>query len=89
MAEAHQGVAFNFAITHEGVHINYDTEVLSVVWQSGVRSNKKRFARFIVSIHVNALTGLSFCFLVNVCVELLLFMTFIIDHCFLFYCYLF
>lgn len=51
MAEAHQGVGFNFSITHEGVHVNYDTEVLGLVYQSGVRSYKKRFARFIVSIH--------------------------------------
>lgn len=49
MAEAHQAVAFSFAITHEGVHINYDTEVLNIVWLSGVRSYKKRFFGFLVS----------------------------------------
>lgn len=46
MAEAHSAVAFSFAITHDGVDINYDREVLHVVWQSGVRSWKKRFIRF-------------------------------------------
>lgn len=49
MAEAHQAVAFSFSVTHEGVHINYDQEVLKLVWSSGVRSYKKRFARFGVS----------------------------------------
>jgi len=47
MAEAHQAVAFSFAISHEGVHINYDTEVLNIVWLSGVRSYKKRFFGFL------------------------------------------
>ncbi|KAM7341695.1 carnitine O-palmitoyltransferase whd isoform 1-T3 [Cochliomyia hominivorax] len=45
MAEAHQAVAFSFAITHEGFDINYDQEVLNLVWNSGVRSWKKRMAR--------------------------------------------
>uniref|UniRef100_T1E1Y6 carnitine O-palmitoyltransferase n=1 Tax=Psorophora albipes TaxID=869069 RepID=T1E1Y6_9DIPT len=46
MAEAHSAVAFSFSITHEGWHLNYDREVLHLVWQSGVRSWKKRMARF-------------------------------------------
>ncbi|XP_055542351.1 carnitine O-palmitoyltransferase 1, liver isoform isoform X2 [Wyeomyia smithii] len=46
MAEAHSAVAFSFSITHEGWHLNYDREVLNLVWQSGVRSWKKRLARF-------------------------------------------
>ncbi|XP_075167500.1 carnitine O-palmitoyltransferase whd isoform X1 [Haematobia irritans] len=45
MAEAHQAVAFSFAITHEGFDINYDQEVLNLVWNSGYRSWKKRVAR--------------------------------------------
>ncbi|XP_076363442.1 carnitine O-palmitoyltransferase 1, liver isoform-like isoform X2 [Tachypleus tridentatus] len=45
MAEAHQAVAFSFTITHEGVNIDFDREVLHLVWQSGVRSFKKRIAR--------------------------------------------
>lgn len=49
MAEAHQAVAFSFAITHEGFDINYDQEVLNLVWNSGIRSWKKRLARANVS----------------------------------------
>lgn len=50
MAEAHQAVAFSFAITHEGFDINYDQEVLNLVWNSGYRSWKKRVARARVSL---------------------------------------
>ncbi|KAG4073892.1 hypothetical protein HA402_014097 [Bradysia odoriphaga] len=46
MAEAHSAVAFSFSITHDGYNINYNREVLNLVWDSGVRSWKKRIARF-------------------------------------------
>ncbi|XP_033222790.1 carnitine O-palmitoyltransferase 1, muscle isoform [Belonocnema kinseyi] len=46
MAEAHSAVAFSFAITHEGWDVNFDREVLHLVWESGIRSWKKRFFRF-------------------------------------------
>ncbi|XP_014240868.1 carnitine O-palmitoyltransferase 1, liver isoform isoform X1 [Cimex lectularius] len=46
MAEAHSAVAFSFSITHEGWDVNFDREVLHLVWASGVRSWKKRLARF-------------------------------------------
>lgn len=46
MAEAHSAVAFSFSITHEGWDVNFDREVLNLVWLSGVRSWKKRFFRF-------------------------------------------
>ncbi|XP_014215150.1 carnitine O-palmitoyltransferase 1, liver isoform isoform X2 [Copidosoma floridanum] len=46
MAEAHSAVAFSFSITHEGWDVNFDREVLNLVWQSGVRSWKKRYFRF-------------------------------------------
>ncbi|XP_054274253.1 carnitine O-palmitoyltransferase 1, muscle isoform-like isoform X1 [Macrosteles quadrilineatus] len=46
MAEAHSAVAFSFSITHEGWDVNVDREVLHLVWDSGVRSWKKRLARF-------------------------------------------
>lgn len=49
MAEAHSAVAFSFSITHEGWDVNFDREVLHLVWQSGLRSWKKRLFRF----HVN------------------------------------
>ncbi|KAL0280460.1 UNVERIFIED_CONTAM: hypothetical protein PYX00_001740 [Menopon gallinae] len=50
MAEAHSAVAFSFSITHEGWDVNFDREVLNLVWASGVRSWKKRIARFKNSI---------------------------------------
>ncbi|XP_075229002.1 carnitine O-palmitoyltransferase whd isoform X2 [Lycorma delicatula] len=46
MAEAHSAVAFSFSITHEGWDVNFDREVLHIIWASGVRSWKKRFFRF-------------------------------------------
>ncbi|KAK0083381.1 hypothetical protein PV325_008880 [Microctonus aethiopoides] len=53
MAEAHSAVAFSFSITHEGWDVNFDREVLHLVWQSGLRSWKKRLFRF----HNNLKTG--------------------------------
>ncbi|XP_017892368.1 carnitine O-palmitoyltransferase 1, liver isoform isoform X2 [Ceratina calcarata] len=47
MAEAHSAVAFSFSITHEGWDVNFDREVLHLVWESGIRSWKKRFFRFV------------------------------------------
>lgn len=57
MAEAHSAVAFSFSITHEGWDVNFDREVLHLVWQSGVRSWKKRMARFQNSIHNGVYPG--------------------------------
>lgn len=50
MAEAHSAVAFSFSITHEGWDVNFDREVLHLVWASGIRSWKKRLARFKVRL---------------------------------------
>ncbi|XP_053986791.1 carnitine O-palmitoyltransferase 1, liver isoform isoform X1 [Hylaeus volcanicus] len=47
MAEAHAAVAFSFSITHEGWDVNFDREVLNLVWKSGVRSWKKRLFKFL------------------------------------------
>lgn len=55
MAEAHQAVAFSFSITHEGWDINYDREVLNLVWESGTRSWKKRLGRLRVNFFDNFL----------------------------------
>ncbi|XP_054160156.1 carnitine O-palmitoyltransferase 1, liver isoform-like [Oppia nitens] len=46
MAEAHSAVAFSFQVTHDGLRINYDVRLLQEVWQSGVRSWRRRIARF-------------------------------------------
>ncbi|OQR77398.1 carnitine O-palmitoyltransferase 1, partial [Tropilaelaps mercedesae] len=50
MAEAHSAVAFNFAVTHEGVHIDYDRELIAILWKAGARSWRKRFFRFVNNI---------------------------------------
>ncbi|XP_060521132.1 carnitine O-palmitoyltransferase 1, liver isoform isoform X2 [Cylas formicarius] len=57
MAEAHAAVAFSFSITHEGWDVNFDREVLHLVWQSGVRSWKKRIARFMNNVHNGVYPG--------------------------------
>nr|CAG4645461.1 EOG090X04D9 [Lynceus sp. MCZ IZ 141354] len=46
MAEAHQAVAFSFAVTHEGVNVNFDLEVLRLIYRSGIRSWRKKLIRF-------------------------------------------
>ncbi|CAL1297471.1 unnamed protein product [Larinioides sclopetarius] len=46
MAEAHSAVAFSFTITHEGVNINYDHDIFYAVWQSGLRSWRRRLTKF-------------------------------------------
>lgn len=53
MAEAHSAVAFSFSITHEGWDVNFDREVLHLVWASGIRSWKKRLARFKVIYRIS------------------------------------
>lgn len=50
MAEAHLAVAFSFTITHEGVNISYNREVLHMIWKSGWRSWKKRYIRLISNL---------------------------------------
>jgi hypothetical protein len=51
MAEAHQGVAFSFAVTEEeGLHLNVSYEAIKAVLHSGVRSWRKKVSRFINSV---------------------------------------
>ena len=50
MAEAHQAVAFSFAVTHEGLDVDFDLEVLRLIFSSGIRSWRKRTTRFKVII---------------------------------------
>jgi len=42
MAEGHQAVAFSFAITHEGLDVDFDFEVLRLIFRGVVRSWRKR-----------------------------------------------
>lgn len=46
MAEAHQAVSYSELIKHEPTNKYHQLEVLMLVWQSGVRSWKKRIGRF-------------------------------------------
>ncbi|KAL7643720.1 UNVERIFIED_CONTAM: hypothetical protein RMT77_005726 [Armadillidium vulgare] len=57
MAEAHQAVAFSFAITHEGVHVNYDREVLHVIFHSGLRSWTRSIRRIINNVRCGVFPG--------------------------------
>ncbi|KAG8191650.1 hypothetical protein JTE90_016443 [Oedothorax gibbosus] len=54
MAEAHSAVAFSFTIDHDGVNINYDHDIFYAVWQSGVRSWRRRLTKFWNSIWTGA-----------------------------------
>ncbi|XP_031726777.1 carnitine O-palmitoyltransferase 1, liver isoform-like [Anarrhichthys ocellatus] len=45
MAEAHQAVAFQFTITPEGIDLQLSYQALNQIYQSGVRSWKKRCSR--------------------------------------------
>ena len=49
MAEAHAAVAFSFSVTPEGVNVDVNHEALWAVWDSGIRSWKKRYARMLVN----------------------------------------
>ena len=49
MAEAHSAVAFSFSVSPDGVDVAVNHEALKAVWRSGIRSWKKRYARFLVS----------------------------------------
>ena len=50
MAEAHSAVAFSFSVTPDGFDVNLNHEAFKAVWQSGVRSWKKRYARMRVRL---------------------------------------
>jgi carnitine O-palmitoyltransferase 1 len=50
MAEAHAAVAFSFSVTPDGeLDVNFNRDVLRAVWESGIRSWRRRFERFKVS----------------------------------------
>lgn len=46
MAEAHQATTYSDVLIHEHTDANHDQEVLQLVFVSGMRSWRKRFARF-------------------------------------------
>ncbi|PAV83770.1 hypothetical protein WR25_24908 [Diploscapter pachys] len=47
MAEARSAAAISFAVTHDGVSVSYDQELLRDIWHTFQRSYKKRYARFL------------------------------------------
>ncbi|CAG7722413.1 unnamed protein product [Allacma fusca] len=57
MAEAHSAVAFSFSVTHEGVRVNYDREVLHLIWLSGVRAWRKRLTRILNNVRCGIYPG--------------------------------
>ncbi|KAK6051940.1 Choline/Carnitine O-acyltransferase [Cooperia oncophora] len=46
MAEAHSAVALSFTVTHDGVSVSYDQELLRDLWHSFQRGYKRRIGRF-------------------------------------------
>ncbi|XP_018007398.1 carnitine O-palmitoyltransferase 1, liver isoform isoform X1 [Hyalella azteca] len=57
MAEAHSAVAFSFSVTHEGVQVDYDRELLHIIFHSGVRSWRRNFTRFANNIRCGVYPG--------------------------------
>ena len=53
MAEGHQAVAFSFAVTHEGLDVNFDFEVIRLIARAAVRSWRKKTTRFQVCYTLN------------------------------------
>ena len=50
MAEARQAVRFHFAVSHDGgIHLDYDWEVVKLIFHAGTRAWKKAFNRGITS----------------------------------------
>lgn len=51
MAEAHQAVGFSFQVTHDGLEVDFDHEVIVSIFNSGVRSLHKHFQRHWVRLN--------------------------------------
>ncbi|VBB32584.1 unnamed protein product, partial [Acanthocheilonema viteae] len=58
MAEAHSIAALSVSLTHDGISVSYDQELLNEILQSFFRAYKKRVARFKVILHVLSKSGL-------------------------------
>lgn len=50
MAEAHQAVSYSKLIKDEHTDTNHHKEVLNLVWQSGLKSWKKRLGQFLSKV---------------------------------------
>lgn len=55
MAEAHSVAALSFTITHDGVSVSYDQELMRDIWHAFSRAYKRRIARFKVCNHRSCL----------------------------------
>ncbi len=52
MAEARQAVGFSLTVTHDGkLDLDYDHEVVRLIFHSAIRSYKKRAARMLNVCH--------------------------------------
>ena len=51
MAEARNVAALSFSLTHDGISVSYDQELLREIWHTFSRTYKKRIARFKVLKH--------------------------------------
>jgi len=47
MTDAHQAITYSTSLIHEHSDANHSKEVLQLVWQSGLRSYRKRVVRFL------------------------------------------
>ncbi|KAF2358191.1 Acyltransferase ChoActase/COT/CPT [Trinorchestia longiramus] len=57
MAEAHSAVAFSFSVTHDGVQVDYDREVLHIIFHSGIRSWRRNLTRLANNIRCGVYPG--------------------------------
>lgn len=46
MAEAHNVAALSFSLTHDGISVSFDQELLRDIWHKFARSYKRRIYRF-------------------------------------------
>jgi len=53
MAEARNIAALNVSVTHDGISVTYDQELLKDIWHTFSRSYKRRIARFKVFLRKN------------------------------------
>lgn len=52
MAEAHNVAGLSFSLTHDGISVSYDQELLRDIWHKFSRAYKKRAYRFKVYNHI-------------------------------------
>ncbi|VDN84011.1 unnamed protein product [Brugia pahangi] len=58
MAEAHSIAALSVSLTHDGISVSYDQELLNEILHSFFRAYKKRVARFKTLLHLLSKSGL-------------------------------